>query len=218
MLMARYTFLILFWSFIITPMQAQIVRCEIIRLKDAIVISEYPPCPRLDSTYVEGNHYICFDGKTVLFKNFTDYNGFLIHRYGSNVDIPECLTNGKENKVEDKPVHWLNYDGSYNLEYSEFERRELRRVLSNDIYKRTGKKSLYVAYAFDGEIVVYKMRKKILLYEGFKDEFCAFKSLKMSKFAVLKKAERLRSLTKEEAKSMHLKRTGNSSIFLHIIQ
>ena len=76
--MARYTFLILFWSFIITPMQAQIVRCEIIRLKDAIVISEYPPCPRLDSTYIDGDHYIYFNAKKVNFKMYSNYNKYLI--------------------------------------------------------------------------------------------------------------------------------------------
>ena len=197
------------------PLYAQIERCEIIRLKDAIVISEYLYSPRHDSCYFEGNHYICFDGKTVLFKNYTDYNGYLIRDYGSNVDIPECLTNGEENKVEDKPVHWFNYDGSYNLEYSEHERRELWRVLSNDFYKRAGKKSIYVVYHFEGEIVMYKMRRKIILKPGYADEFFTLKPVKTSKLAVLKKAERLRSLTAEEAKSMKLEKIDNSYIWLH---
>ena len=60
-LMERYKLLyllIFLGSFLFTPIQAQVERYEILHLKDAIVISEYLPCPRLDSTYIEGNHYL----------------------------------------------------------------------------------------------------------------------------------------------------------------
>ena len=46
--MARYTFFILFWSFIITPIQAQIEKCEILHLKDAIVIPQEATFEMLD--------------------------------------------------------------------------------------------------------------------------------------------------------------------------
>jgi len=212
--MARYTLLILL-SILVTPIQAQIEQCEILYLKDAIVISEYLPCPRhaLDSFYVEGNLYICFDGKRVIIRGDANYNRSLIRRYGANVDIPECLKNSEE---WDNLVDWFNYDGSYNLDFSKHLRREYKRVLSNDFYKRAGKKSIYVVYHFEGEIVMYKMKRKIILWKGFRDPIYTLKTVKSSKFAVLKKAERLRSLTEEEVKSMKLKKTDNNYINLFV--
>ena len=217
--MARYTFLILFWSFLITPIHAQIEKCEILHLKDAIVICEFTPLSPFDTTYVEGDHYICYDGKTVFFEINADNNSYLIRQHESNVNIPECLTNEEENKAEDKYVHWLTYDYSYYLQYSEYERREMvRGIVCKDCYKRTGKKSVYVAYAFDGEIVMYRMRRKILIHKGLKDVCYTWKPLKLSKFAILKKADKLRSLTMEEAKSLRLKKIDKSFIHLYVVE
>ena len=217
--MARYTILILFWSFLITPIQAQIEKCEILHLKDAIVICEFTPLSPFDTTYVEGDHYICYDGKTVFFEIYADNNSYLISDHESNVNIPECLTNGEENKAEDKYVHWLTYDYSYNLQYSEYERRVmLRGIVCKDCYKRAGKKNLYVAYAFEGDIVMYKMRKKIVIEQGFKDDIYVLKPKKSSRFAVLKKADKLRSLTMEEAKSLRLKKNDKSFIHLYVVE
>ena len=210
--MERYTLLlILLGSFIITPMQAQVEKYEILHLKDAIVISEYLPCPRLDSTYIDGDHYIYFNAKKVNFKMYSNYNKYLIDRHGTNVYIPECLL-----KTEDEPIEdWLDHNYSYNLNYSEHEGGSpwiKGRVESNDIYKRAGKKNLYVVYAFEGDIVMYKMRKKIVIEQGFKDDIFVLKPKKSSKFVVLKKAEKLRSLTTEEAKSLHLKKVEKTHI------
>jgi hypothetical protein len=41
--MVRYTLLFILWSIVITPIKAQIEQCDIIKLKDAIVIGEYLP-------------------------------------------------------------------------------------------------------------------------------------------------------------------------------
>ena len=215
--MARYTILML-WSFIITPTQAQIERCDILHLTDAVVISEYLPCPRIDlyyveGAYVEGCHYIYYNSRTIPFKIYSNYNKTIVDRYESNVYIPECLHTTKGDPVLD----WLSFDYSYDLTHSEHERHSpwIRgRIESNDFYKRTGKKKLYVAYAFNGDIVIYKMRRKILFQEGFKDPIYELKPKKSSKFAVLKKAEKLRSLTTEEAKMFHLKKVEKS--YIHV--
>lgn len=146
---------------------------------------------------------------------YSNYNKYLIDRHGTNVYIPECLL-----KTEDEPIEdLLDFNYSYNLHYSEHERWSpwIRgRVESNDCYKRTGKKTLYVVYAFEGEIVMYKMRKKIVVKEGFKDDIYVLKPKKSSKFAVLKKADKLRSLTTEEAKSMNLKKIEKS--YIHVFR
>jgi len=214
--MVRYTLLFLLWSMITVPLKAQIEQCEIIKLTDAIVISEYLPCPRLDSVYVQGNHYICFDGRIIPFIIYASFNKDLIKRLESNTYIPECLK-----KLDDDPiVDYLLYDYTYNLKYSKHERQnqEVRGQLieSSDIYKLHGKKKLYVVYALEGEIVIYKTRGKTVIHTGFKDPIFTLKPLKLSKFSVLKKAEMLRSLTIEEARSMNLEKYEKSYINLFI--
>jgi hypothetical protein len=209
--MIRYTLFFLFWG-IISPIKAQIEQCEVKILTDAIVIGEYLPCPRIDSVYVEGNHYICFDGRTFPFRINASFNKALISHLESNVCIPECLKT-----IGDDPIlDYLLYDYSYNLKYSKHERRNLEKrgqlLESNDIYKRFGKKKKYVAYSFEGEIVMYKTKRKIVLSNGFEDPVIVLKPTKSSKFAVLKKAEKLRSLTIEEAKSMKLEKDDKSYI------
>jgi hypothetical protein len=209
--MVRYMLLFLFWN-IVTPMKAQIEQCEVLKLTGAIVISEYLPCSRLDSCYVEGNHYIFFDGRTMPFIINASFNKFLINRYKTNTSIPECLSTIEEDPILD----YLLYDYTYNLKYSKHERRNLEKrgqlLESTDIYKRLGKKKIYVVYSFDGEIAMYKMRRKIVLHKGFEDPIFILKSTKASKFAVLKKAESLRSLTLEEIHSMNLEKDENSYI------
>ena len=88
--MLRYTLLLL-WSLAVAPVQAQISQCEVINLTDAIVVSEYLPCSRIDSFYIEGNHYIYFDGRAIPFKTNASFNKFIIDHFKSNVYIPECL-------------------------------------------------------------------------------------------------------------------------------
>ena len=210
--MLRYTLLLL-WSLGVAPIQAQIKECEVLSLTDAIVVSEYLPCSRIDSFYIEGNHYIYFDGRAVPFKTNASFNKFLIDHYKSNAYIPECLYTIDEDPILD----YLLYDYTYNLYYSKFERRNLEkkgRIDSNDIYMRKDDQKLYVAYAFDGEIVMYKMRKKIVLHKGFNDSLIEKKPIRSSRFAVLKKARLLRSLTIEESNSMKLEKKENSSIFV----
>lgn len=213
--MKRYTLLIL-WSIIVTPILAQIEQCEILHLTDAIVISEYLPVPHYcDSVYVEGNRYIYFNGKKILFRPDSNKNKDLVDHYESNVYIPECLHtyNG------DDLLDYLSFDFTYDLRYSIFERGEERdRIDSNEIYKRSGKKKLFIAYNFDGEIVMYKMKRKIILSKGFKDPIYTIKATKASKFAVLRKAERLRSLTSEETNLMKLKKVEMSCINLFRIE
>ena len=214
--MVRYTLLFLLWSMITVPLKAQIEQCEIIKLTDAIVISEYLPCPRLDSVYVQGNHYICFDGRIIPFIIYASFNKDLIKRLESNTYIPECLK-----KLDDDPiVDYLLYDYTYNLKYSKHERQnqEVRGQLieSDDIYKRHGKKKLYVVYSFEGEIVMYKTKRKTLLFKGFEDPVFTLKPLKLSKFAILKKAKGLRSLTTGEVRSMNLEKYEKRYINLFI--
>lgn len=208
--MVRYTLLLIFWS-IVTPMKAQIEQCDVLKLTDAIVISEYLPCPRRDSLYVKGNHYICFYGRIVPFMVYARFNEYLIKDLESNTNIPDSLK-----KIEnDEMVDYLLYDYTYDLRYSKLERRNFEkkgRIESNEIYKRPRKKKLYVAYAFEGEIVMYKTRRKTIIHTGFKDPIYTMKPLKLSKFAVLKKAERLRPLSQEEAHSMNLEKVKNSYI------
>ena len=207
--MARYTLFLL--CFIVTPLHAQIEQCEVVHLTNAIVISEYLPCPRLDSFYVEGNHFIYVYGKAMHFKPYSDYNKYLIDHFETNVYIPECLHTTKEDPI----LHSLLNDYSYNLLYSVHERinHEIKgRLDSNDFYRQTGKKKLYVAYSFEGEIVMYKMRRKIMLEQGFEDPIFSLRPSKSSKFAVLKKAGRLRSLTMEEANAMNLKKVEKRHI------
>jgi len=194
--MLRYTFIL--WSLICTTVEAQTIKHEVLHLTDAVVISEYLPCPKLDSYYIEGNHYIHFDGKTVPFKVFASFNNHLADRYG----IPASLY-AEEDPISD----YLRYDYKYNLLYSVYERRNLEKkgqIESEHIYRRAGNKTLYVVYALSGEIVNYKTSKKIILRKGYKDKTCEFKPIKASKFAVLKKAEKLRPLTQEEAKALKL--------------
>ena len=209
--MTRYTLLLLFWSIIVFPIRAQIEQCEILHLTNATVISEYLPCPRCghDSTYVIGNHYIYFNGKAVPFRLDSNMNKDLVDNFESNVYIPEQLHIYNGDPIVDE----LSYDYTYELRYSIFYmRRERNRIYSNDIYKRVGKKKLYIAYAFDGEIIMYKMKRKIVLSKGFKDPIYTKKATRASKFAVLKKAERLRSLTLEEANLLKLKKVEISYI------
>lgn len=211
--MARYKFLLLL-SIFFTPIQAQIKKCEILHLTDAVVISEYLPRSlyRLDSLYVEGNHYIYHYGRKMIFKLWSGYNKYLTDHYEANVDIPECL---RKTNAEDPILDYLNYNYSYDLRYSEHERnnQEIRnRLDSNDFYTYVGKKKIYVAYSFSGEIVIYKMKRKILLCKGFKEPEYTSKPIKSSKFAVLKKAESLRTLTMEEANAMNLKKVERSYI------
>ncbi len=210
--MARYKLLLLL-NIIVTSIQAQIEQCEIIHLTDAVVISEYLPCSlyRLDSLYVESKHYICYNDRKEIFKIYSSFNKYLTDHFESNDYIPECLHAANENPILD----YFNFNYSYDLRYSEHERnnQEIRdRIDSNDFYKCAGKKKIYVAYSFTGEIVLYKMKRKILLSKGFKEPEYTLKSIKSSKFAVLKKAESLRSLTKEEANAMNLKKVENSYI------
>jgi len=210
--MLRYTLLLL-WSLAVAPVQAQISQCEVINLTDAIVVSEYLPCSRIDSFYIEGNHYIYFDGRAIPFKTNASFNKFIIDHFKSNVYIPECLYTIDEDPILD----YLLYDYTYNLYNSKFERRNLEkkgRIDSNDIYMRKDGQKLYVAYAFDGEIVMYKMRKKIILHKGFNDSLIEKKPIRSSRFAVLKKARLLRSLTIEESNLMKLEKKENSSIFV----
>ena len=119
-----------------------------------------------------------------------------------------------------KILHIGNYNYTYYLKFSKHERQnqEVRGQLieSEDIYKRRGKKKLYVVYSMEGEIVLYKTRRKTKLFTGFKDPFFTKKPLILSKFAVLKKAEKLRSLTIEEIRSMNLKKYEGSYIKLFI--
>ncbi len=82
--------------------------------------------------------------------------------------------------------------------------------------QRRGKKKLYVVYSLEGEVVLYKTRNKILLKTGFKDPIFTKKPLKLSKFAVLKRADMLRPLTVEEIRSMKLKKYENNYIKLFI--
>ena len=210
--MARYKFLILL-SIIVTPIQAQIEQCEIFHLTDAVVISEYLPRSlyQLDSLYVEGNHYIYHNGRKMFFKFHSNFNKYLTNRFESYVHIPEFLHTYYGDPISD----YLKFDYSYDLRYSEHERnnQEIRnRLDSNDFYKRRGKKKLYVAYSFTGEIVIYKMKNKILLWKGFKEPEYTLKPIMSSKFAVLKKAESLRSLTMEEANAMNLKKVERNYI------
>ncbi len=210
--MARYLFF--FWSLLVTPIWAQIDKCEILTITNAVIISEYKPCPQLDSFYVSGNHYICFDGNTVHFKANASFNKYLTDHIESNVCLPDCLYVTDEDPISD----YFLYDYTYNLCYSRFERKNLEkkgRIDSNDIYKRRGKRELYVAYSFSGEIVMYKTKKKVVLYEGFSDTLCKNKPVKSSKFAVLKKAKELRSLNSEEVDSMGLKIVEYNHILLY---
>ena len=210
--MLRYTLLLL-WSLAVAPVQAQISQCEVINLTDAIVVSEYLPCSRIDSFYIEGNHYIYFDGRAIPFKTNASFNKFIIDHFKSNVYIPECLYTIDEGPILD----YLLYDYTYNLYNSKFERRNLEkkgRIDSNDIYMRKDGQKLYVAYAFDGEIVMYKMRKKIILHKGFNDSLIEKKPIRSSRFAVLKKARLLKSLTIEESNSMKLGKKENSCIYV----
>lgn len=213
--MVRYTLLFILWSIVVIPIKAQIERCDIVKLRDAIVIGEYLCTPR-DSVYVEGNHYICFDGKKVPFVTYASFNKSLTKRLESNISIPECL----KNIGGDPIVDYLDYNYTYYLKFSKHERQnqEVRGQLieSEDIYKRRGKKKLYVVYSMEGEIVLYKTRRKTKLFTGFKDPFFTKKPLILSKFAVLKKAEKLRSLTIEEIRSMNLKKYEGSYIKLFI--
>lgn len=215
--MVRYTLLFIFWSIVITPIKAQIEQCDIVKLKDAIVIGEYLPCTPCDSVYVEGTHYICFDGKKIPFITEAVYNESLTKELESNIGIPECL---KKNIGWDPIVDYLDYNYTYYLKFSKHERQnqEVRGQLieSEDIYNRRGKKKLYVVYSLEGEVVLYKTRNKILLKTGFKDPIFIKKPLKLSKFAVLKKAEKLNSLTVEEIRSMKLKKYENNYIKLFI--
>ena len=209
--MLRYTLLL--WSLAVAPVQAQISQCEVINLTDAIVVSEYLPCSRIDSFYIEGNHYIYFDGRAIPFKTNASFNKFIIDHFKSNVYIPECLYTIDEDPILD----YLLYDYTYNLYNSKFERRNLEkkgRIDSNDIYMRKDGQKLYVAYAFDGEIVMYKMRKKIILHKGFNDSLIEKKPIRSSRFAVLKKARLLKSLTIEESNSMKLGKKENSCIYV----
>jgi hypothetical protein len=215
--MVRYTLFFIFWSIVITPIKAQIEQCDIIKLKDAIIIGEYLLCTPRDSVYVEGNHYICFDGKKVPFITYASFNNSLIKRLDSNINIPECL---KKIENEDPIVDYLDYNYTYYLKFSKHERQnqEVRGQLieSEDIYKRRGKKKLYVVYSMEGEIVLYKTRRKTILFTGFKDPIFTKKPLILSKFAVLKKAEKLRSLMIEETRSMNLKKYEGNYIKLFI--
>ena len=83
--MVRYTLLFILWSIVITPIKAQIEQCDIVKLKDAIVIGEYLPCTPRDSIYVEGNHYICYDGNKVPFITHASSHNSLIKRLDSNI-------------------------------------------------------------------------------------------------------------------------------------
>ena len=56
------------------------------------------------------------------------------------------------------------------------------------------------------------MKRKILLSKGFKEPEYTLKPIKSSKFAVLNKAESLRSLTMEEANAMNLKKWFSTKI------
>ena len=89
-------------------------------------------------------------------------------------------------------------------------------IESEDIYKRRGKKKLYVVYCLEGEVVLYKTKRKTVIHTGFKDPIFTLKPLKLSKFAVLKRADMLRSLTVEEIRSMKLKKYENNYIKLFI--
>lgn len=214
-IMEHYTLLLLLCGLGITPIQAQIKECEVLNLTDAIVISEYLPCPQLDSFYIEGNHYIHFDGRTVPFKTNASFNKYLIDHFETRVNIPDSLYTFQEDPILD----YLLYDYTYNLYYSKHERRNHEkkgRIDSHDIYKRKGKQRLYIAYSFSGEIVMYKMRSKIILHQGFNDPVYEKKPIKSSNFAVLKKVELggLRSLTIEEANSMKLEKDEKSCIFV----
>ena len=104
--------------------------------------------------------------------------------------------------------------------FSKHERQnqEVRGQLieSEDIYKRRGKKKLYVVYFLEGEVVLYKTKRKTVIHTGFKDPIFTLKPLKLSKFAVLKRADMLRSLTVEEIRSMKLKKYENNYIKLFI--
>ena len=111
--MLRYTLLFIFCSTVITPIKAQIEQCDIIKLKDAIVIGEYLPCTPRDSVYVEGNHYICFDGKKVPFITYASFNKSLIKRLESNISIPECL----KNIGGDPIVDYLDYKASLDWDF-----------------------------------------------------------------------------------------------------
>ena len=139
--MARYKFLLLL-SIIVTPIQAQIEKCEILHLTDAVVISEYLPRSlyQHDSLYIEGNHYIYQNGRKIVFEQCSNFNKYLTDHFESDVFIPECLhtTNG-----EDPILDYLNFNYTYDLRYSEHERsnQEIRnRIDSNDFYKCIGKK------------------------------------------------------------------------------
>ena len=218
--MVRYTllFIFLFWSIVITPIKAQIEQCDIIKLKDAIVIGEYLLCIPRDSVYVEGNHYICFDGKKVPFVTYASFNKSLIKRLDSNINIPECL---KKIEEVDPIVDYFDYNYTYRLSFSKqarqsHDKRRGQLIESEDIYKRRGKKKLYVVYSMEGEIVLYKTRRKTILFTGYKDPIFTKKPLILSKFAVLKRADMLRSLTVEEIRSMKLKKYENNYIKLFI--
>ena len=209
--MARY--LLFFWSLLVTPIWAQIDKCEILTINNAVIISEYMPCSQLDSFYISGNHYICFNGSTVHFKPNASFNKYLTDHIESNVCLPDCLSVTDEDPILD----YIHYDYTYNLYYSRYERKNLEkkgRIDSNDIYKRRGKRKLYVAYSFSGEIVMYKTKKKVVLHEGFSDTLCKKKTVKTSKFAVLKKAKGLRSLYREEVNTMGLKKVEYNHILL----
>ena len=215
--MVRYTLLFILWSIVITPIKAQIEQCDIVKLKDAIVIGEYLPCTPRDSIYVKGNHYICYDGNKVPFITHASSHNSLIKRLDSNINIPECL---KKIKDGDPIVDYIDYNYTYDLRFSKHERQnqEVRGQLieSEDIYKRRGKKKLYVVYCLEGEVVLYKTKRKTVIHTGFKDPIFTLKPLKLSKFAVLKRAEKLRSLTVEEIRSMKLKKYENNYIKLFI--
>jgi hypothetical protein len=63
---------------------------------------------------------------------------------------------------------------------------------------------------------MYKTKRKAMIHTGFEDPIYTLKPLKLSKFAVLKKAENLRSLTIEEMRSKNLKEYDKSYIKLFI--
>lgn len=206
-------FLIFILGLITTSIHSQIEQCEILHITNAIVISEYLPLSpsRTKFYYVEGNKYIYYNGVKVHFMPYSDFNKHIIEKYESNVFIPECLHKSNSDWILD----WLNSDYTYDLRFSIHDgtnyvpRGEFR---SNDFYRHARKKKIYVAYCFDGEIVVYRMKRKIVLQRGFEDQEYTLKPTRCSKFAVLKKADNLRSLTVDEAISMRLKKVSFNCI------
>ena len=178
-------------------------------VKNALVISTY----ELDGNcFHHKGHTIKIDKKAYPFFVRSEQNIWIL-RNVFDVDSAEC------EQYEDMDFAYHVDKGIYNqdLYISDFEKGYMgnQRFSSCFYSKRLYRKRIYAAYKYTGDIVVYDLDGFAKTKKYQEASIYTKNVLDFKKFAMIKYAEKLNWLSKEDMNQNHFKHSGICTIWLY---